>query len=879
MNETLDEFEMDDVERMLERLSNDAMSHINTCEYKTSFDKNAELRMRAKQEGRVQYYVDGTFFQMDQAQYLLEYNTMRERAIELISLLSDHEQLLKIESDIPVDFFEYAVFAMRPCGYENLAEATGSMEGYNSDGLHDCISDGLQVCRSVGKMGCINCFREYACDVYLAADDFELAQHQCQTVVNHEGEWQARGNRRWLGQNKLAWMDTLRGDLAEAKNGFEKALYYTQEPDVSLKLESRFKVLVELDAVLIARGEEPRLPKDEIFAQLPADNECVLFDMKRAWNRALQAAVAKDYAAAEKILSQWDRTLRSKKATHFWFENRLRQIACKRLTGDIAGAENLAETVEERAKEANDWLTIRRLNDIVGGSNDPSPLGVSLATKSTAGSVSATIPQDAENKKPERNDPEISPECKEHLDTLSERLREAMQSNDGDSAVSQILSVVDELTTVTTEQCQNWTDSACYLNMMLSISRIYVGDRTMVIWKWANKIASEHQKNGYIISLLAAVGHYISRAAEDPENCSITEDRLRQLFKRSLQLVTDGPGTYFRAGEFFESVGDVGESERCYARSFKLARADGDVATKLASLYNDTERPRDALHVLDLCLREGTDYPLVAYHAARTALDLEQYEPMMTYLDRFLEFDDIEMNSPVPYLQAVGHLHIGNSEQALESIELESTLSEGQFHCDVVRACAASEFGDAQTAAEFFEKAVRVPLSQLDYLPPRDVAYLLRLLLKFKAGVSTSTELRTTLENRLLAIGEMPNEYFDAQREQRPTGEELMFYFVLISQPLDESWGQSENCLPVSAEWDHYMAEWGALAENEEQAAEYVLELQSRCYADVPAIVLEVREESGPYNDSPGVTFQGMRRVIPLAYMQSDDEDDSPTEQ
>jgi hypothetical protein len=44
--------------------------------------------------------------------------------------------------------------------------------------MHGCISDGIQVCQRTGKLECVNCFREYAAEVYLAADDLPMALHQ-----------------------------------------------------------------------------------------------------------------------------------------------------------------------------------------------------------------------------------------------------------------------------------------------------------------------------------------------------------------------------------------------------------------------------------------------------------------------------------------------------------------------------------------------------------------------------------------------------------------------------------------------------------------------------------------------------------------------------
>ncbi len=862
-----DEHDLDEIDRALAKIHEEAGALISSCTYQTSFNKYGELRDRAKRGGRVIEYVDGTFFQMDQAQYLLDFSTMRERAIELISLLGDFEQLLKIQPDISPDYFDYAVWQMRPCGYENLAAATGMTEGYNSDGLHDCIADGLQVCRSVGKLGCINCFREYACDVYLAADDFELARHQCSTVVSHTGEWQARGNRRWVAQMKVGWINAVSGDFEAALKSYEQALEFTAEEDVSLKLEARFKVLVELDAVRALKSLKPLLPEDDIFAGLPPQGECPYFEMKRDWNTALQAAVARDYGTADALLDDWDNRLRTHKATHYWFENRLRQIALNRLSGDSRAAESLAESVEERAKKANDWLTIRRLNEILGADRDPSPLGV--ADRSARGGVSGSVPGD-DDKLSADDVTKVSDDVEKDLAKYSAGLKEAFETQDAEQIEVAVIEMTRELLQVTPEQAVSYQDTAAYLGVVRTLIGFAVDQSAIPdLWRWANRLCSPHRNNGYILSMLASTGHQLATRIEDTENTLITEDRLRQLFKQSLQLVDDGPGTYCRAGDFYESTGDVGEAERCYARSFKLDRTNGEVAVRLSSLYSDTDRPRDALHVLDLCLREGTDDASVAYQAVRLALELKQYESMVTYLDRLLQFPDTEDKSPLPYFRAIAQLGLGNAADAIIQIDRESAETDGDFHCHVVRACAASKIGDSAVAADSYRKVVDRDLRELDYLPPKDIIFLLQLLWDHVESIAPADSDAEKLRVRLLTLGEMPESWFNLERQRQPAEEELQFYVALISQELPD-WASSPHCMPGTEHWDHYLAEWGVLAADEDTAAQYVEEYQRLCGSG-ELRVLEVTHENGPYNDSPGVTFQGLRKFVPLEMMNFDE--------
>src|SRR5439155_18241347 len=124
---------------------------------------------------------------------------------------------------------------------------------------------------------------------------------------------------------------------------------------------------------------------------------------------------------------------------------------------------------------------------------------------------------------------------------------------------------------------------------------------------------------------------------------AIAKERLELLFRQSLDLDTDDAANHARAGAWFLGEENYGEAERCLARAFRLQRDNSFLAQRLAEVYNRTERPRDALAVLDLCLREGCDEPQVAWDAALAAFRLDQYDVMLTYLDRFEGMTDADV--------------------------------------------------------------------------------------------------------------------------------------------------------------------------------------------------------------------------------------------
>ena len=845
---------------------------------------------------------------------------------------------------MPEEMFDYLVYDLSSCVYENLADAAGQMEGFNSKGLHDSINGGIQICRKTGKVGCIQCFREYAGDVYLAADDLDLAKYQCQSVVDHTGQWQGRGNRRWLAMMKLGWIEALQGNFALAQKKLETALELTDEEDVNVPIHAKFDVLIELDAVRIVEGLDPLLPKHEIFSKLPSAEESPSFDLMRSQNDALQYAAAKDYDKASEVLSLWDRKLQRLKARHFWFENRLRLIAVKRLAGDRAAVDSLAITLEEKASESDDWLTLRRLNEIVGDDLEPTILAVRRNEKSFASPQKLPAKPDdvsrpgaeaegrnemtVEGELPEESNSNLSPfgdeqpVLLEKLDSLLARIREAyvQQSND------ELLKILDELIAISPEDACTNADTCGVLNMISMLITSDVTERIEEIWRWANSLAAQYKENGVVLSLLATIGNELRMVSEDPEDGPITPARIEQLFKKSLELEKNGPNTYARAGSFFLDQGDVGEAEKCFARGFKLDRKNGSIAMKLADVYMRTDRPRDGLHVLDLCLREGTDLEFVAWEAAMTAFVLKQFEPMLNYLNRYQELGGGLY--PIDYYRAIAYLHLGRFEETLASARLASidllvdqnNGDANDLHCQIIKFCALAAIelestsklairngaaeeevapepderdsdrksdGDEKSPTQVTkklssqtlavaEKPIRAGLAEYSAIPIRDIRFLHELLWntldEFEEADDWATNLMEQLEYKMLAGAIMHDEYFDKLRSKTEIKEGIQFYRILIEQRLTEEWEDSPGCFAGQEDWESYLCEWGVLAESREDAIVQVSRIQGECVEGPLAEISDVFVEEQVFTDAPGIVWQGLRYSMPDGFDYSDDE-------
>lgn len=888
--------EPNEIDAELEQMCEQAGKHVLNCRSLDCFEEFGVVRTRAENEGRALYFVNAIFMQMTQAGNLLQFRTVREYAIQLISLLQKPEEIYRVQPDFPEDLHEFLIFELSPCAYENLADAAGELEGYNSNGLQDSISGGIQVCRNIGKPGCIQCFREYAAEVYLAADDLELVRHQCQNVLDHDGHWQNRGNRRYLAMTTLGWLEALQGDFEGALEKYEQALKLTGEQGVNVKLAAQFEVLSHMDEVRLVLGLEPMIPNHEIYQQLPEPEQVPRWQLKLDQLAALQAAIQGETDVADQILSGWDRKLSRLGALALWFENRLRLLALRRQCGGHS-LEGLAETLEEKATRADDWLTIRRLNEIMDGVPELSLLGIRRKTgagahpvneldakksdgPSLAGSQQESmlgesgtgqesdsvqtvsvqtdsVQKDSMQTNSEEQDSEFP--LKEMLAGFRSRIFDAMENG----TPEQMVDVVADLQDIGPEEARTLRDTQAVLFTMSLLINPQLDVAWQPVWKWANRLAARFQGNGVVLSLLAAIGNEIRLLEDDPENSPISADRLEQLFNRSLELEKNGPLTYTRAGAFFLERGEFGQAEKCFARGFKLDRTNPEIVLSLAEVYEMTQRERDALHVVDLSLREGCASSDVCWRAMQLALMLRRFEALLTYVDTYHEL--VEPGSPSHFFRGIALLNLERTEEALESfrLEREDIFGDRDFHCCVGEAVArltlesAGHLRQDPGFRELLDRCLETPLVSIDYIPFEDVVMLHEMLWKRLKQVDDFDEDVARLESRMLIGGFMPDEYFDELREEEPESE-LKFIAVLVEQSLGEDWPEHPGCHPGQESWGHYLAEWGVVAADEDEAREMVAEIQRRCY-DGPVDFVEVVVEQDGIIDIPGIVFQGRR--------------------
>jgi len=414
----------------------------------------------------------------------------------------------------------------------------------------------------------------------------------------------------------------------------------------------------------------------------------------------------------------------------------------------------------------------------------------------------------------------------------------------------------------------------------------------IVVWKWANTLVSTKQDVAYLISLLARLGMTISmldrltaeleldanrgdfgglddlddldlfdeddgpRRQRDLPPTSISNDRLEQLVRKSLQMDSTGVNNNFRAAEVFEYIGNAGEAERCYARAFKLDRTRDDAALALSRIYSETDRLQDALYVLDLCIREGGDSGELLFEAALKAHALTQHELQVSFLQKLHE-----RHTPSPwthYYLSSGLLELNRPHEAMEAIEREVMLFQSTgLHIDSVRAAAHAQLGQSEEAAKFIRQALSRPLSKINDLTLSGVSGAFERLITAAKMCPDERELQLKVERKMLVAGIATESYFEQERaNEKPC--DLYLYQCYVTQPLDAVWPESDGCLPDQTDWQHYIAQWGILARDTTEAEEIAVTWQAKCYP-LEGTLVDIDGSDDTLHDRPGIAFQGPR--------------------
>ena len=533
-----------------------------------------------------------------------------------------------------------------------------------------------------------------------------------------------------------------------------------------------------------------------------------------------------------------------------------------------------AKQLEEKASKARDWLTLHRLSRLLEPSIAPTPLallGPLDAGPLAASSASAAVPAVSQSRGPKLRrqilgkrklprgrrvlrsappPPEKTP-LEDRFNALVERLNTLQEEAGRKALLADVLAVA-------AVDVTHPIDVARFLHFFQYVLGEDPLETRQAVWTWAKTAAGPHPQVPVVLNLLAALADVLRR---DPALAdTILVENVEQWFRASLDLDPFHALSHFRAGVYYLGRENLGEAERCLARGFRLTNF-GPLAVRLAEVYNRTERPRDALMVLDTCLREGCEDPGVAWEASLSALNLNQHEPLLTYLDRFEQLQP--GGQWVNYYRALGLLELGRPREALAAVDEEARRApDTELVHHILRACCTHLLEQPQEARGHFALALTVPLAKVDYLTHSGLCNLFgRLWKTVGASLPAEDSLAAALEQHLLPDpGLAPDELFEPHRQRAEECEDVHFYRCRLRQPLDETWPASPGCLAGQETWPHYLALWGVLARDEDEAWDLVKTWQSRGHS-VPPVLLEFEPGDETYKDRPGVVWQGQRWV------------------
>jgi tetratricopeptide (TPR) repeat protein len=853
-----------DIDRRLQDMK-DAIADLRQRCHTTKACKLAEDLVRiARREQRLIPLLHGQFEVVNITREQRQHQRGREVAVEMIALLESPDRARQIEAGFSEIEYAEAQGWMTACAYDNLAVHTAELHGFNSEGMHQCIGDGIEVCRRTGKLACITCFREYASDVYRAADDMDMSLHFARLGLSG---WQEGStfDRRWASASSASALLHLRGEQTEAvemwRRSFELAATY------HTPLAARIKSAIGLEQVLWESG---RIDEFEQLggaaraargARALAPGENRSFDYWWDLRDAVAACCAGQLDKALESLRQWDDVLLRDRCLHEWFETRLRLIAAYCLAGKRDETEALARPLSKAAKKSRDWLTLRRLHRLLDPHEPLTPTAmvetprvgpfarVSIALPVSTPEIPAALGTAAQTDS--SDEAGISP-----LAAAFQQVVERFQGGEGsDPTKVQLLA---ELLDMPVELFVDPLDVARFLNIAgYLLTDVATFD---AVWRWASSIASRYPQHASVLNLLATLGDILSSWPDATLDPPIESDRIEALFRQSLDNDSDSAPNYARAGAFFLGRDNLGEAERCLARSFRLERNNSFAAARLADIYHRTERPRDALAVLDLCLREGCEDADIAWSAAMTAYQLEQFESMLTYLERY---ETLLPDQPwVGHYRAIGYLESKKPEQALAAIELEERRSpERPFGSQVLRACAASSLGQVDRFGQLLDHLLDGRWGEVDYFTFAGLASLSLRLWNAAQCLPAGDQRRDRLANHLVVTGLAPDVLFEARRLAGQTTADVKYYRCAIVQPLDAEWSQAPGCLDGQLAWPEYRCFWGVLARDEEEAARLVAAQQAQCYG-LQATVEAPEDLGQSFIDKPGILWQGPREHI-----------------
>jgi hypothetical protein len=847
----------------LENLPETLEEQLQTCQElrKKNYQRSAvriarEVQRVAKSNRQLIPYLHANFYLITMLQDLYELQEGQNIAIQSIALLESTERARTFQSDYDEESYEWITWWMSSCAYDNLATLMGMMHGFNSEGMHQCIADGIQVCRRTGKVECISCFREYATRVHRASDDIEMALHYTRTNMSQPPKKDK--DHRWISAYDLTELYLLQGKIDLALKTFEEAEQLAQLYVFPEKAHHNNHLLLEEIALLSA---SPLAPPLTPHLAPPPQGENLTSEYHKALNEALRETCEGKIPQAIEKLTYWDRFFTQRNCLDSWFEVRLRLISAFLLNQQEEKALLLADQLETKAKVARDWLTLRRLNLL---RHRPFPLSpLALLGPLEKGSPPPTPPTPSQTessfilKENQEEEKEESP-----LELQGKTLLTELQQLEEDPAPPAPLAweqiVEEKILSLSPKGFTSEKEARPFFKALLFRSSSLPSTALdQKIWDWTSEVVLLFSESAFLVNLQAILGEIFLEKENSPLQDRLSLERLESLYRKSLELDPHSPEFFSNTALFYLKQEKFNEAEHCLSRAFRLNRKNPRTALQLAQIYQESERNTDALAVLDMCIREGGSSPALFWEASMLAIALKRYQIVLVYLERYLSL----LKTPeswVHFYRAFAFVELKEPEKALEALALEAVISpETLFAQNSIAVKAKTQQKESEEVQKLLENALNYDLKTIEYLTKPGLYRAIHRFYEASTSFPQDDPLRKQWEKRLLALGMASEDFFHtAYRSHEDSIKMSVNYYVCtLLQNLDEHWPNSPSCLAGQEKWKAFKIQYGVLATDENTARTSVFFWHQQIWPHGTE-VLEILCKETDFTDVPGVLWQ-----------------------
>lgn len=540
-----------DVDQQIQELTERCTDADTKLLSRTCMRLNTELRRLAQDERRLGTYLVATRRLSEAGLHFTPQNSL-DLTVRLIAMLEDETLARTIQPDISIDEFEFWQHRLTPSAYHNLASQMGQVHGYNSKSMHQCIADGLNVSRKFGDNHSIMHFREFAVEVYRAADDLDMALHFARGSLNLEEDLNV--GRRVASADDVASMLALQGRLEEAAdavmegwqyvaefhNPYNAETMYSAMARSILNLAGRRDLLASFPALDSIQTDSPNCGR---VLEYPGIDEGPRYTYVRDRAIAVEDCCYERFEEAIRRMTPWDKRLMDLGLLDAWFGVRLLLISAFRMSGKTNRLEALAAPLRDKASKADDWLTLHRLERLLDPTVRPTPGALcgdvstgpfaSIAKRAdrldldklhadlaSSAHSEASGEDSAEGSEPDENGQQTNVMAEGAEDGVGDGRSSAEEQEQSVSSSPRMLKIVEKIMEADSDvdKMGDVIDAVLALPAagltpaeadeafrMLRYALQAISDWKSV-WRWAEAVASEHRQHPDVISLLGSLG-------------------------------------------------------------------------------------------------------------------------------------------------------------------------------------------------------------------------------------------------------------------------------------------------------------------------------------------------------------------------------------